>query len=319
MSGALRCPLCGSAAGKTIVRDWREYKLYDCPDCGAGFCDPFKNPGPEYYREKKDIYSTDVSETTDPTTFEYDEALARLSRELKPGAEMLDVGCGAGGFLHKARAAGYRVTGLDFNPARVNALKARGFDVFEGGLPEFAAGRAPGFVDAVTIFQVLEHLDDPAAWLNAAKGLLKPGGLLIVAVPNRERAFDPFQGPGMDEIDNPPHHLTRWNSTALTGLLSRSGLNVVEVFSPGYPLPLAKLLFRNTFRLGLATRALKVDSLRHAPAEGAPSAGAVHAAVAAKSAAMDGFVWLFYPVFRAACGLFGWQGVPLVAVARKSP
>ena len=322
MSAAPPCPLCASPAPKAFVRDWREYKLYDCPDCGAGFCVPFKNPGPEYYQQKKDIYLSDVEETTDPASFEYDEALARLARGAAPGARLLDVGCGAGGFLHRARAAGFSAAGLDFNPARVAALRARGFDVFAGGLPEFARRAAPASFDAISIFQVLEHLDDPAAWLGAAKSLLKPDGLLIVAVPNRDRTFDPFKGPGLDEIDNPPHHLTRWDSAALSRLLTRSGFVVAELFAAGYPLPLARMLFRNTFRFGLAVRALNVDQMRHAPsAATAVSSGikerAVRLAVAIKSAVLDGIVWTGYPFFRLAAAAFGWQGVPLVAVARK--
>jgi SAM-dependent methyltransferase len=322
MSAEPPCPLCGGASPKAFVRAWREYRLYDCPDCGAGFCLPFRNPGPEYYEHNTDVYATKIEETTDPMSFEYDEALALLARELRPGARLLDVGCGAGGFLHRARAAGFSASGLDFNPARVAALRGRGFDVFAGSLPELARGASAGSFDAVALFQVLEHLDDPAAWLDAAKGLLKPGGLLLVAVPNRERAFDPFSGPGLEEIDNPPHHLTRWNARALTGLLSRRGFEVRECRSPGYPLPLVRLILRNTLRFGLATRALAVDQLRHAPA--GPAAGpprardrAVRLLVAAKSAALDAAAGLGYPLFRAAAAARGRQGAVLLSVARN--
>ena len=208
------CPLCSARAPMIRVGRWADYDLYDCPDCGAGFCDPFTNPGPEYYEHKSDLYAVSVSETTDPMSFEYDEALALLRRELGSGARLLDVGCGSGGFLHRARAAGFSVSGLDFNSARANALKSRGFEVFHGGLPEFARGAQPASFDAITIFQVVEHLDDPLAWLGSAKSLLKPGGLLVVGVPNRGRTFDPFKDPSIADVDMPPHHLTRWSAAA---------------------------------------------------------------------------------------------------------
>jgi SAM-dependent methyltransferase len=320
MSAGPACPLCGKNIN-TYVRSWRDYKLYDCAECGAGFCDPFKNPGPEYYEHNKDVYSVKIEETTDPSSFEYDEALRKLAAELKPGARVLDVGCGAGGFLHRARASGFAVSGLDFNADRVAALRGRGFDVFAGSLPEFAHGAAPASFDAITLFELIEHLDEPASWLDAAKALLKPGGLLIVGTPNRERAFDPFTGPGLEEIDNPPHHLTRWSAAALTGLLKRSGFEVSECRALGYPLPLVQLLLRSSLSFGVARRALDVDQLREAPASGSAAPDArervVKSLVAAKVAALNAAACLAYPLFRAAAALFGWQGVALFAVARR--
>ena len=133
----LVCPLCGSAAPKTFVRAYGEYRVLDCPDCGSGFSDPFRNPGPEYYEHNADLYSIKIESRPDPMSFEYREGLALLQRELPRGARVLDIGCGAGGFLHSAKAAGFAIVGLDFNPARSAALRERGFDVFNGDLPGF--------------------------------------------------------------------------------------------------------------------------------------------------------------------------------------
>lgn len=313
------CPLCAARAPMTPTGRWAEYELYDCPACGAGFCSPFKNPGPEYYEHKSDLYAVLVSEKTDPMSFEYDEALALLRGELPSGGRLLDVGCGAGGFLHRARSAGFTVAGLDFNPARAGALKAASFDVFHGGLPDYARGAAPASFDAITIFQVIEHLDEPGAWLASAKSLLKPGGLLVVGVPNRGRTFDPFKDPSIADVDMPPHHLTRWNAAALSGLLSRAGFAVMECRPLGYPLPVLRLMLRNSLRLGLATKALKVDQLRHAPTGASPSGrtGLVKSLVAVKQAVLDAIAWAGYPFFRAAYAAFGWEGIVLFAAARK--
>ncbi|OGS01633.1 MAG: hypothetical protein A2V88_07555 [Elusimicrobia bacterium RBG_16_66_12] len=299
---------------------WEGYALYDCPECGAGFCDPFKNPGPEYYEHKSDLYAVAVAEKTDPMTFEYDEALSLLRRELPSGGRLLDVGCGSGGFLHRARSAGFLVAGLDFNSARASALKARGFEVFHGGLPDFARGAPRASFDAVTIFQVVEHLDDPGAWLASAKSLLKPGGLLVVGAPNRDRTFDPFRDPSIADVDMPPHHLTRWNARALSGLLSRADFAVLECRPLGYPLPVLQLMLRNSLRLGLAVKALNVDQLRHAPeSSAAPGAraGLVRSLVGVKQALIDAAARAAYPLFRAACAAFGWEGIVLFASARK--
>lgn len=316
MSAGPACPLCGGTTAKTLVRTWKDYRLYDCSDCGAGYCEPFQNPGPAYYAHNADVYGTALAKTTDPMSFEYDEALALLGRERTRGGRLLDVGCGAGGFLHRAKAAGLSVAGVEFNPERVAALRARGFEVHAESLPHFAR-RGPAPFDAVTLFELVEHLDAPGAWLDAAKSVLKPGGLLIVGTPNRDRAFDPFQGPGLEEIDNPPHHLTRWSAAALRGLLTRAGLEVEECRPLPYPLPLARLMLRNSLRLGLATKALGVDQLRHASAADASGPRAVHALVAVKEAALNAAAAAGYWPFRLACRLLGWQGATLLAAARR--
>jgi SAM-dependent methyltransferase len=313
------CPLCASAAPKNFVEQHGDYRLYDCPDCGLGFCDPFKNPGHEYYEKCQDMYSVSVEEYTDRTSFEYDEALKLLARELKPGARVFDAGCGAGGFLHRLRDAGFAASGLDFNTARVEGLRARGFDVYAGGLPDYARGAAPASYDAVTLFEVIEHVDVIGDWIEAAKSLLKPGGIFIVGTPNRDRTFDPFQGAGLEEIDYPPHHLTRWNVKALAGALSRRGLEVMECRPLGYPLLQLCLIMRYKIRFGMATRALKVEQVRYAPAGPSAPAGSglVLFLVKVKEAAINAFTWAIYPFFRIAYAAFGWQGVILFAAARK--
>ncbi|MFI5360572.1 MAG: class I SAM-dependent methyltransferase [Elusimicrobiota bacterium] len=319
MNAGPACPLCGAESPKTFVRDWREYKLYDCPDCGGGFCEPFKNPGPEYYEHNKAVYSLAVIETTDDASFEYDEALSALARSAPPRARLLDVGCGAGGFLHRARAAGFSVAGLDFNSDRVAALRDRGFDVFAGGLPEYALAAPPASFDAITMFELIEHLDAPARWLDAAKTLLKPGGLLIVGTPNRDRAFEPYAGPGLEEIDNPPHHLTRWNAAALSGLLTRRGFVMEECRDLGYPPAVVQLLLRNSMRMGLAVRSLEpaASSAASAPADPKPFAPLVKSLVALKIAALNAAASAAYPFFRATAAARGWGGLTLFAVARK--
>ncbi|MBI3563963.1 MAG: methyltransferase domain-containing protein [Elusimicrobia bacterium] len=168
------------------------------------------------------------------------------------------------------------------------------------------------------MFEIVEHLDDLPAWLDSAKSLLKPGGLLIVGTPNRERRFDPFQGPGLEDVDFPPHHLTRWDASALTRALARAGFEVVDCRPLPYPLPLVRLMVRNTLRFGLATKALGVEQVRHAPAEKeAASTGMVRGLVAMKSAILDVLTSTAYWPFRVACAALGCQGPILLAAARK--
>lgn len=311
------CPLCSAAGVKKFVRSYGAYNLYDCGACSIGFCEPFKNPGPEYYEHKPEIYSASLETTTDPTSFEYDEALALLSRELPSGARVLDVGCGAGGLLHRIRGAGFAAAGVDFNSERVAALRAAGFEIFEGGVVEYGKKNTAPF-DAITMMEIIEHLDNPAQWLAAIRGLLKPGGLLIVGTPNRARTLEPFVAE-MEQVDSPPHHLTRWSQEALSRFLATNGFRVAQCRPLGVPRAQLQLIARNFFRFGMAAKTLaaaRTAESAQTPAPAPAAARFLRMLVAVKSAAIDAAVVVIYPLFSAAYRVFGWQGVILFAAAR---
>lgn len=107
--------------------------------------------------------------------------LGLVGAELPEGARLLDVGCGTGFFLEEA-AGRYDVSGLDPSPQAVGFCRQRGLSgVREGGV-ESLADLAPDF-DAVTFFDVLEHLPDDLGALTLTRRVLRPGGRVVVSVP----------------------------------------------------------------------------------------------------------------------------------------
>jgi SAM-dependent methyltransferase len=107
--------------------------------------------------------------------------LALVNAELPAGARLLDVGCGAGGFLNAAQER-YLVSGLDPSQQAVSFCRARGLNgVRQGGI-EALAGLSERY-DAVTFFDVIEHLDDDVGALRLARSVLAPGGRVLVSVP----------------------------------------------------------------------------------------------------------------------------------------
>ena len=125
---------------------------------------------------------------------------------VKPGVRVLDVGCGAGHFARHVPEADY--TGHDAEGG------GAGVATLSGDLGGLAKDHAGSF-DVVTAFQVLEHAADPANFTRDCLALLKPGGALVMGVPDS----DSYLGSLRNFVLNaPPHHVTWWNARSLTAL-----------------------------------------------------------------------------------------------------
>ena len=150
-----------------------------------------------------------------------------LADSLAPrGGELLDIGCGTGNFLAAARDRGYGVTGieLDRNAARFAKERLGLQRVFPLTISEFAEQHAGERFDVVTFFEVLEHQAAPVEFLRRVKTCVRPGRMIALSVPNRERWLT-----GPDVLDYPPNHFLRWNAAALRKFLEAQGFEVLSV------------------------------------------------------------------------------------------
>jgi glycosyltransferase involved in cell wall biosynthesis/SAM-dependent methyltransferase len=112
----------------------------------------------------------------------------RRARGCRPEeVTVLDVGCGTGVMLTLPLASlGYRVTGVDLHAdsiAAASALNPYPHAAFLCGAPEALLERETRY-DAVVASEVLEHTADPLAFLRSLRGLLRPGGILVLTTPN---------------------------------------------------------------------------------------------------------------------------------------
>ncbi len=123
--------------------------------------------------------------TDDPGYYanERAELVALLPRPL---GRVLDVGCGAGGVGRSLRAAGAtRLTGIELNETAAEQARAVFDEVLTADVEELVRrGELTGPFDTVVLYDVLEHLVDPAALLRALQPLVVPGGHVHVSMPN---------------------------------------------------------------------------------------------------------------------------------------
>jgi SAM-dependent methyltransferase len=235
MSDDLACWTCGT----TAAPDPRFPNLgyVRCPACDLVFA-PSSSHGRlrELYR---DAYFEDYGmegvydENADQRREEANVRARWLRRVAPPGGRLLEVGCASGWFLGEARAIGYDAVGIE--PAAEMAAAARqrsGAEVHAAMLED--AELQPASFDVAAAFHVLEHLAQPRGALGAVRDALRPGGLLLLELPNvasLRAAREEEDWYGME----PAHHVAHYSPRALDALLRAAGFvpETVESVHPG--------------------------------------------------------------------------------------
>jgi SAM-dependent methyltransferase len=214
------CPACGGPISPWLrargsePADRATYDLWRCGRCGSavtvGPAAPpaaYELPAPRLRRVARGVLAR----------FDRD----RLALLGEPRGRLLDVGAGRGRFVAAARAAGWSADGVEPSARGVEAAA----EAYGVALERASLAEATGAFDAVTLWHVLEHVEDPGEAVAHVSSLLSPGGLLVVAVPNlssvqarlgRERWF---------HLDL-PRHRTHFTPAGLRLLLERHGFTI---------------------------------------------------------------------------------------------
>lgn len=240
------CPACTDPGSRRHL-SLRGREIRDCPRCGVRWADPLPTAGEVERRERRAFTEGLLPETRgmfsrhgkgfseDPLVRGYRRCLTRLA-EATPGRAILDVGVATGLFLHLAREGGWVPQGVDL------ALEAaqtawREFDI-PVAVSDFQDFSPEGTFDAITLWDVLEHAREPAAFARRAFDLLAPGGILFVALPDcanllfrlvdaGRRLRLPFF-PGVAEKLYVPNHLFYFRRESLARLLTDAGFTIVS-------------------------------------------------------------------------------------------
>lgn len=242
------CPVCGDGAGVVVGEKGRfgmAVRNLCCATCATVYITPRPSAAAmsEYYRSTyrkhygKVGYVAESGAAISPGEAGYEQALlswhsqqadnALMLAAPEPGASVLEIGCRHGKTLALMRER-RGIVPFGVEPGQNEAEEARrdGIDCFAGSLEEYAAG-ARRF-DLIQCFHVLEHVHEPLAALLELRRLLRPGGRLLLEVPNLYVPYGLLEENFFQNV-----HLVSYSPSTLPALLRRAGFEVTRVIDAG--------------------------------------------------------------------------------------
>ncbi|MEW5869516.1 MAG: class I SAM-dependent methyltransferase [Chloroflexota bacterium] len=205
-------------------------QIVRCQECGLVMTNPRDDPETlrQVYTALQDpVY--DIEEHNRRRTAL--DHLKFVNRHLSPAARLLDVGCSTGFFLAEAQAAGWQVTGIEPSTwaAQLAQQRLPGAQIHPAALEEIDF--APQAFEAVTLWDVLEHVASPTQVLQRLEAWLSPGGWLFLNVPN----IDSWQAHWMGRrwVLLLREHLWYYSPATLQATLAKTGFEMISV-RPNY-------------------------------------------------------------------------------------
>lgn len=160
-----------------FFRDLDRISIYQCTETGYSFYYPFNLDGDSFFYEELQRWK----HYYEPWKWEHQVALDRLKGDEK----ILEIGSGTGGFLGTLSERKFDITGLELNEKAVKESRANGWKVSNQTVQNHAL-EYPEKYDVVCSFQVVEHIAAVKSFIQASLDCLKPGGKMIISVPNND-------------------------------------------------------------------------------------------------------------------------------------
>jgi SAM-dependent methyltransferase len=226
------CPWCAQGRAERV---WRKtsapFWLERCSACGLIYtvpqlgCEQIAAYYPQAYYGDQNVRFNAVMEAL--VGWFRRRRAARLRHYRREPGNVLDVGCGRGHFLDCLRSWGWTCTGTELSEAAAyHAREILGLDVRVGAHEPGAFPDAA--YDAVYLWHVLEHIPVVRTALTDVRRVLRPDGMLIIAVPNISSWQAQLCRHGWFHLDLPRHY-THFGADWLVGTLRELGFTIVEV------------------------------------------------------------------------------------------
>jgi len=257
------CSICGSNAIKDFmsVKDYfltqESFSIVQCEQCGFKFTNPYPDNSiiHKYYQSTN--YLSHPGKSFNAFSFVYNlvkyfnirSKYKRAVTGYKPG-NILDIGCGSGDFLHYCQKKGWSITGIEPDPfarqycvERLQALVLSPDDTNRIQNESF---------DIITLWHVLEHVQDLQEQVQTMRKWIKSDGRLVVALPNPDsfdaRFYDSYWA-GWDV----PRHLHHFSKNNIISLMEQNGFRHLYTFPMKWDAFYVSILSQKYMKSKLAT------------------------------------------------------------------
>lgn len=222
------CPVCdGTESIPCFEIEGLSSRLVECTRCGTGRLDPLPSDAevldfypPQYYGDLGNKFRAPIESLVHWVGVRHASFLAS---GLPRGSRVLDVGCGRGVILGALADRGLETHGFEVSEAAARGVDPRAKICVAPRLED--ANYPDAHFDGVIIWHVLEHVRDPRRTLETIRRILRPGGRLVIAVPNFGSPQARWAGPAWFHLDL-PRHLYHFPLPALRRLLERTGFGI---------------------------------------------------------------------------------------------
>lgn len=234
------CPLCQMVAKPAFSgQSWRisggrSFSYARCGPCDLAFCNPtpMREELNRYYASEFDYswYQKRWFLKKLQGAHRWMVVQKPIEKALGGRLDLLDIGCGHGWFLRAASGAGWNVRGIELSSEAASFARERlGLDVDSSTIEALVAGGTRFSV--VTMWHSLEHMAEPIKTLRAAVQLLKPGGVLLVAVPNLASRGLAKMGVRWVWLQQPFVHLWHFSPRAIQACCAAAEVQVLKVWT----------------------------------------------------------------------------------------
>jgi 2-polyprenyl-3-methyl-5-hydroxy-6-metoxy-1,4-benzoquinol methylase len=227
------CALCGANGTRPLYQK-SGYAIGRCGQCGLVYANPRAPRDTILGRYSRDYFWNEYLPSLGVTGPELDlarfdvryGAVLHMIGQRTHGRRILEAGCGAGFFLKAAERAGWLPAGIELS-AEASRFAAERLGLNIRRQPVEEAAIPPASFDAAAMFDVIEHLFEPRAVLQALARALAPGGTLAISTPNFDSASRYLLGPDWAVL-SPLEHVYYFTEDSLRRLLEATGFTEVE-------------------------------------------------------------------------------------------